>query len=109
MSRVVYDKDGNKITIADSNDLSHKTNFTALSNMNENIGSNVIERVIEVLKVNKPIGLSIITVYGATVIVIGDATTVGNGYGAYLAFHYYDSSIYLIKVQNGEYTYRAIS
>lgn len=109
MSKVVYDKDGNEITLTDINDLNHKTNYTRISNGDESLGANVIERVIEMLKTYKPSGFSIITVYGATVFVIGDSTTAGNGYGSYIAFHYFDSSIYLITIEKNEYSYKAIS
>ena len=34
----VYDKNGNKVTLTDSNDLSHKTDFTRISNNDESIG-----------------------------------------------------------------------
>lgn len=105
----VYDKNGNKVTLTDSNDLSHKTDFTKILNNDESIGKTVIERVIHILKQYSPSGFIIITVYGGTMCVLGDSKIAGNGYGAYIAYYYFENSIYLIKVQNGNYTYTAIS
>ena len=79
MSRTFYEKDGAEITICDINDLNKKTDFTRFYNDEENLGSNVIERVIKTLETYKPAGFSVITVYGSTVSVIGGYTSVESG------------------------------